>query len=304
VARVTVGPMTITTEAFTSGPRVTTTDGVEIATYDLGGTGPPLLLCHATGFHALVWLALAPLLRDRFHCVAFDARGHGRSGKAPSGNYQWGGFALDVKAAIEGVGLEQPRAVGHSCGGAALLLAEEAWPGLVRSMYCYEPVVSPVGAGSVHGRANAMADSTRRRREVFAGRDEAYTNFRNKAPFSELAPDAVRAYVDHGFEDLADGRVRLRCRKEDEAAIYEMALQHSAFERLGEVTCPVTIVCGGTVPHFGPDQIAAVAARLPAAEIEILPGMGHFGPMQRPAEVAASIANAFDTMDALTRDRL
>jgi pimeloyl-ACP methyl ester carboxylesterase len=291
-----------TTPAFTSGPPVTTPDGVDIATYELGGQGPPLLLCHATGFHALVWLPLARQLRDQFRCVAFDARGHGCSGKAPGGTYEWGGFALDVKAVIEGLGLEQPRAVGHSAGGAALVLAEEARPGTLRSMYCYEPVVPQAGAASVPGRAEAMAESTRRRREVFAGRDEAYAHYLNKPPFSELAPDAVRAYVDYGFEDLADGTVRLRCRKEDEATIYEMALHHGAFERLGEVTCQVRIVCGGTLPHFGPDQIAAMAARLPAGQIEILPGLGHFGPMQRPDVVALSIADAFDAMDAPTRD--
>ena len=38
---------------------VPSTDGVTLAVHDLGGDGPPLLLCHATGFHGRVWTALA-----------------------------------------------------------------------------------------------------------------------------------------------------------------------------------------------------------------------------------------------------
>ncbi|MBA2436887.1 MAG: alpha/beta hydrolase, partial [Acidimicrobiia bacterium] len=40
-------------------PRVTTTDGVDIAVHDLGGRGRPLVLAHATGLHGLVWQPLA-----------------------------------------------------------------------------------------------------------------------------------------------------------------------------------------------------------------------------------------------------
>ena len=52
--------------------RFPSTDGVEVAAYDLGGKGPPLLLAHATGFHAHVFVPLAGRLAGRFHCFAFD----------------------------------------------------------------------------------------------------------------------------------------------------------------------------------------------------------------------------------------
>ena len=46
---------------------VTSRDGVDVAVYDLGGDGPPLLLAHATGFHGLVWDGFADRLTERFH---------------------------------------------------------------------------------------------------------------------------------------------------------------------------------------------------------------------------------------------
>lgn len=53
--------------------RVTAGDGVRLAAYRFGGDGPPLLLAHATGFHAHVWLPLLGALRERF--TVYEALG-------------------------------------------------------------------------------------------------------------------------------------------------------------------------------------------------------------------------------------
>jgi pimeloyl-ACP methyl ester carboxylesterase len=282
---------------FRVGPRLSTDDGVELATYDLGGDGPPLLLCHATGFHALVWLPVAAHFAQRFHCLAFDCRGHGASGKAPDGDYDWRAMARDAMAVVDGLDLGRPLAAGHSAGGALLLLAEQDRPGLFRSLYCYEPVVPPVDPGPPDEHAPLLAGNTRRRREVFPSRAAALANYAGKLPFSRFDPAALQAYVDYGFDDLADGQVRLRCRREDEARVYEKALFHGAFRRLPEVGCPVTLVCGAALAHFGPEAIGAMATRLPTATTEILADVGHFGPMERPAKIADSITRAFGDID-------
>ena len=230
--------------------------------------------------------------------MSFDARGHGRSGKAPEDHYEWDGFARDVLAVIDGIGLERPRGVGHSCGGAMALLAEQARPGTFHSMYCFEPVVSPQLADAEPGRADAMAQGTRRRREVFPTREDALANYRAKAPFATFDPDALAAYVEFGFEDLGEAGVRLLCRRDDEARVYQMSLHHRAFQRLGQVGCPVTLACGAVLPHFGPEVIEEVARQLPSGTTEVLSGVGHFGPLERPGEVAGAMLRAFASMDA------
>jgi pimeloyl-ACP methyl ester carboxylesterase len=304
----------VTASSFTAGPRVETTDGVGIATYDLGGEGPPLILAHATGFHGLVWLPLAAVLRDTYHCWAFDSRGHGASERAPDGNYDWDGFALDVLAVTSGLprrpGQERPRAVGHSCGGAALLLAEEAVPGTFAALYCYEPVV-PIHVGEDDGDGdgdgdastdNPLAAGARRRREVFESRAAALDNYAAKAPFTDFDPAALEAYVEWGFQDLPDGTVQLACRREDEARVYEQAWHHRAFQHLGRVACPVALASGGRDAHFGIEIITAVAARLgngARTSVEVHEELGHFGPLERPAAIGASILRAFDAFDAL-----
>ncbi len=295
----TVGGVAARDDTGGSGPaRFTTADGVGIATYDLGGDGPDLLLVHATGFCGGVLAPLAAGLVDRFHCWALDLRFHGRSGRPTDGDFAWSGFASDVLATVDGLGLDRPAGFGHSCGGASLLLAEERRPGTFRSLYCFEPVVFPGPPAPAPVYDNPLSTGARRRRETFPSRTDAFLNFSSKPPFGGLDPDAIAAYVDDGFEvvptaDGGDGEmVRLRCRRDDEAEVYAHGTTHDAFLGLGTVACPVTLACGAETDSFGPAFLDADAARLPDATVEVLPGIGHFGPLERPAEVAASVARA------------
>lgn len=276
-------------------PVALTTDGVRVAFDDLGGAGEPLLFAHATGFHGQVWRPVADELVDGFHSITFDERGHGDTPPSEAGQ-SWLGFATDALAVVDAAGLDRPFAAGHSAGGAALLLAELERPGTFRAIWCFEPILppSPPPGTTFPSNANPLAAGARRRREVFPSRDAAYENYAGKPPFSALAPAALRAYVDHGFADLDDGTVRLKCRGEVEAATYEMAVQHGAGERLAEIGCPVTFVSGGrTDTPFGDSLLRRLAADLPDGRVEVFEELGHFGPLQDPPAIAASIRRAF-----------
>jgi pimeloyl-ACP methyl ester carboxylesterase len=276
--------------------RALTTDGVPVAYSDLGGDGSPLLFAHATGFHGHVWRPVALHLREEFHAFTFDERGHGDTPPSEDGQ-SWHGFARDALAVVDDAALDRPFGVGHSAGGAALLLAELARPGTFRALWCYEPVLPPpIPPGvTVEGvRANPLAAGARKRREVFASRSAAYDNYASKPPFSVLAPESLRAYVDFGFDDLDDGTVRLKCRGEIEARTYEMAASHGALARLGEIGCPVVFASGQrTDTPFNEDLMTRAAASMRSARTEVFAGLGHFGPMQDPAAIAASIRRAF-----------
>lgn len=272
--------------------RVRTADGLSLAVHDFGGTGPDLLLAHATGFHAHMWLPVVEHLRDRFHCLAFDERGHGDTPTPQDGDFAWRAFGRDALAVVDGLGLDRPFGVGHSAGGALLLLAEEAAPGTFRALYCFEPVIVPTDDPPPPGES-PLAQGARRRREVFSSREEARTRLGAKPPFSLFTPEALEAYVEYGFDDLPDGTVRLKCRGEDEARTYEHGGAHDAFRRLGEVRCPVTIECGSAPTPFGIDACSQYAARLPHGRAAELPGLTHFGPMQAPKVVAERIAASF-----------
>ena len=275
--------------------RVPTLDGVEIEVHDLGGDGPPVLLCHATGFHGLVWEPLARHL-DGHHRWSMDMRAHGDSSTPTTRSLEWYGFADDILSVVDALGLDRPFGVGHSKGGAALLLAEQARPGTFRSLWLYEPVVVPTEFVSDPSADNPLSQGALRRRDTFASRDEAYDNYASKPPFSSLHPEVLRHYVDHGFDDNADGTVTLKCAPGDEAQVYAHGLAHHAFAGLGDVRCPTTIAVGR---EDVPPAIFArpIADALPDGRLASYPDLGHFGPLEDPARIATDVLAAFAAID-------
>ncbi len=263
--------------------------------YDFGGEGRDLLLVHATGFCAEVFGPFVRALGGGFHCWGLDLRAHGHSDRPSDGDLSWSGFSTDVLSAIEHLRLDRPMGFGHSCGGAALLLAEEARPGTFESLYCFEPIVFPVRRGGPEPPDNPLSQGARRRRETFPSAEDAFVNFAAKPPFSELDPEVLRCYVEGGFEPIpakegGDGRaIRLRCRREDEAEIYAQGPLHGAFENLGAVACPVSLACGEHTDAIGPRLLALDAAQLARADTEVVAGIGHFGPLEDPPRVARSV---------------
>ncbi len=280
----------------------TSTDGVELTVHDFGGDGPPLIYAHATGFCGPVWGPVAEEVPGR-HGVALDFRAHGRSTRPTSGDLDWNGMGDDVLAVVdalhEGATGSGHRSalvgVGHSMGGAALLLAEIARPGLFAGLWVFEPIVFPPALVEGIGRSNTLADGARRRRATFPSVDDAVANFASKPPMAAFDPRSLRAYVEGGFERLDDGSVTLRCLPEDEAATYEMGGRHHAFDHLGEVTCPVEVVSGADVP--GPAMVAGpVTDALPHGTLVQRPDMSHFGPMEQPGEIASMIRTFLDDL--------
>ncbi|CAN5512430.1 alpha/beta hydrolase [soil metagenome] len=274
-----------------SPTEVRSTDDVTLAVYDLGGVGDDLLFVHATGFCAGVWAPVADHL-DGNRLAALDVRGHGRS-EVPAVGMAWEGTAQDVLATVDALGLERPFGVGHSMGGASLVLAEQARPGTFRGLWLYEPIIFPsLDAFGPDPSDNPLSAGARRRRPTFESRAAALANYSSKPPFSALDPASLAAYVEYGFEQLDDGSVTLRCRPEVEAQTYEMGPRHTASAHLGEVGCPVTVLRGHTdVP--GPADLAPVIAEMvPDGTLEEHPELGHFGPLEDPTRIAASIRDA------------
>ena len=264
--------------------RTNSRDGTELALHDFGGVGPPLLIAHATGFLAAVYRPLAERLQSRFRCYAIDFRSHGDSSRAR--DLTWTRMAEDVLAAVDALGLDRPFAFGHSMGGAALTRAELDEPRRFRAFYLYEPVLVPTH--TFPAGDNPMAAAARRRRAGFPTRGAAHDNYASKPPLNALHPDAMQAYVDDGFADGPDG-VLLKCTPEDEAETFRGSEGLDAYERLGDLALPVTIA-QGSLPDAGPGSFAPTqAAAVPGGRHVVLEGLGHFGPLQDPDLVAASV---------------
>jgi pimeloyl-ACP methyl ester carboxylesterase len=277
---------------------VPSSDGVGVAVHDLGGpddrAATVLLFSHATGFHGLVWSPVAASLTDRFRCLAVDYRGHGRSELPQDAGLGWSRMGDDVQAVLESdlvAGHRSVHGVGHSMGGAALVLAAARPSSPLRSLWLYEPVIVGPGVLPRSDAPNPLADGAARRRASFASYEEALSNFGAKPPLNQLRPDALEAYVQGGFVSEDDGRVTLRCSPATEAAVFREAGESGAWDVLPALDLPVAIVAGR---HEGEGLVSSLAPpafeRLARGTLVERPHLGHFGPLEDPSGIAGDIA--------------
>ncbi len=294
-----------------------TQDGLKIAAYELGGQGNDLVIAHATGFHGRAYIQLANFLTHKYRVFAFDERGHGDSTSPHDNNFSWQGFAVDTMRVVDFIksqGSAAPSAnsstarpgstapvagqpligFGHSAGAAGLLLCEQRHPGTFQALYLYEPVMFPAIEPPGPDPNNFLSVGARRRRDQFESYDDAYKNYTSKPPFSILDPQVLDDYVRYGFDQSGDGSVHLKCKREHEALVYENGSAHDAFQHLGEVACPVVLSCGEKTNAFGPVLIEEFARKTPISRVEVLPGLGHFGPLENPSMVASSVCTCLE----------
>jgi len=100
-------------------PKLRTRDGVELFHREWGN-GRPVLFVHAWALSSAMWTYQIADLGQRFRCIAFDRRGHGRS-DVPSGGYDLDSLADDLADVIEQLDLRDVALVGMSMAANEIL---------------------------------------------------------------------------------------------------------------------------------------------------------------------------------------
>ncbi len=274
------------------------TAGVKLALHDLGGSGPALLLAHATGFNGRVYEGLAHYLQD-LRVWAPDLRGHGDSTAPEDGIFAWEGLADDLGRVVDELEDELPiLAFGHSMGAAVSLLTEARRPGTFRAIYAYEPIVAPPEILRASRRSGGILESTRRRKREFESAADALRNFTGKPPFDGFAESSLHKYVEHCFNQLENGRLRIKMDPDNEVKMYEMSSKHPTWDRLPEVRCPVMIASGRTLPETPSEWIERIARHLPNARTAVYEDLGHMGPFESPQRIAVEVVAFFGSIEA------
>ncbi len=269
--------------------RVKSTDDVEIQTYDYGGQGPLLVMCHATGFCAPAYEPFIESLTDRFRCVALDFRAHGRSTQPSHGHMSWAGMASDINAVLDHYSPGQPVvAIGHSLGGGSLVLAEAAMPGRLSAIWTFEPILFEGSVDDGEPDPSFMSDGARRRRSHFADRDEVYQRYSSRPPLSGLDDRSLRLYIEHGFSDAGDGGVELRCSPEFEARTFEQH-RNGAAHAVMNIDAAVAVAIGRSGTKVS-DQLRELLDGQGKVEVVDYADISHFGPLEQPERLADEAA--------------
>jgi len=269
-------------------------NGIEIALWGWPGAGPPVLFCHATGFHARIWDQVIAHLPDR-HCIAFDARGHGRSSK-PAPPYPWRSFGADVAGLADSLRLSGALGVGHSMGGHSVTLGAALQPMAFSSLVLLDPVIRPqdqyVGPWK-------KTDFVAKRRNHWTSARQMFERFENRPPFDSWDRQVLRDYCDHALQPDGDGYI-LACPPDIEASIYDgsTAVESNIYPEIATIQIPVHVVRAGR--HQDPANVMGssiaspnLAASFARGKDTCLTGHSHFIPMEAPELVAKLIGDWF-----------
>ena len=122
-------------------PRSRTLKGdPKLVYYDSGGgkpDEPPLLLLHGASLRSEDWENIFPRLATRYRVIAYDARGHGKSGRAAS--YTLGELVDDAARVLREVAKSPAIVIGHSVGGATAYVLAAREPTLVKALVLEDP---------------------------------------------------------------------------------------------------------------------------------------------------------------------
>jgi pimeloyl-ACP methyl ester carboxylesterase len=261
--------------------------------------GVPVLMVHATGFHARCWDRTIAALPDRYRVIAVDMRGHGRSGKR--GPYRWESFGRDLEAFAQGLGIAAAIGVGHSMGGHCVAQVAAWRPEVFRRLLLVDPVIlDPASLASNRDRAFAAVEDhpVARRRNRWASWQEMFERFRDRHPFSLWRLEVLEDYCRYGLLPAADGDgFELACPPVVEASTYMGNSQSDIHGLLPQIRIPVVVLRARTrrpedaeVMDFSKSPTwPGLAASLPDGRDVHLPHLSHFIPMEDPELVARFI---------------
>jgi 3-oxoadipate enol-lactonase len=248
-------------------------DDIDVAWFEWG-RGEPLVLVHGLADDHRAWRKVLPWLALERRLVAYDLRGHGQTTLgAPDGTLRQ--LAGDLVALLDAVGLQRADLCGFSLGGTIVMRAAIDRPERVRRLL-------PVATSSRVGRAAA-------------GWYEERARLADEGRLQPVLEQDTREQLAGAPGELAD---HLAVRRQSTADPRGFANAGRAMARLsaepldpdlGRIQAPTLVVAAELDALCPPRAAEIIAAGIPGARMEVVPGSGHQVELERPAELSRAI---------------
>ena len=200
----------------------------------------PIVLIHGFAVSGRPYVPTLIALGETHRVYAPDLPGYGKSTR-PERTLSIAGLADTLVAWLDAEGLDQPILAGHSLGGQVVAELAYRHPGRVRQAVLVAPTGDP--------RARLMS-----------------------IQIARLARDAVREPLPLV---LLVTRDYLRFGVRNAIAMLRWMNAHPMLDRLAALTMPTLLVAGDRDPIVPERWRNEIATRLPADDVELIPGAGH-----------------------------
>jgi pimeloyl-ACP methyl ester carboxylesterase len=251
---------------------------------DWGNEGaPPLLLVHGGRDHCRNWDWVARALRDRYHIIAPDLRGHGDSQWMVGGSYAMVDYVYDIAQLVHQLRLAPLRIMGHSLGGAICLQYAGLFPESVSKCVTLEGFGPPprilekrmgmAAQDRLLDWVKQLRDLAGRLPRRYASIDEACARMQDANP--HLTPEQARHLTIHGANQNEDGSFSWKFDNYVRAfAPYAFHTQ-DMFALWQKITSPVLLLWGSE-SWMGDPHADDRLKHLPDVKVERIEGAGHW----------------------------
>jgi pimeloyl-ACP methyl ester carboxylesterase len=239
------------------------------------GSGPAVVCLHCSASTSGQWRPLMEALADRFHVIAADLFGCGKSPAWPEERPMWIDDQIALLAPVFERAGERFHLFGHSYGGAIALKAALRFQPRVLSLVLYEPVLFSVLLNDAPHSAAA--------REITALRADAM----------HLGPqETAQRFIDYWMGAGSWAALPEPRRAALAAAVRVVKHEwHSAFneptplEAFQALDVPALLVTGTRSTAAAAAVAKLLGAALPRVRVEAIEGAGHMAPVTEPQRV-------------------
>ena len=260
-------------------------DGRTVSALKWGSAEPQMVFVHGGSQNAHTWDTV--LLDLGVPALAIDLPGHGHSSWRDDAMYSPHSMAVDIAEVIALHAASAKMLVGMSLGGLTSLALAGHAPHLVQEL-----VLVDITPGVNGDKAKAILDFVNGP-QAFASFDDLLKRTIEHNPTRTI--ESLRRGILHNAKQLDDGSWQWRydrrshIRSENSEPISGDALG-KLWELIGTLSCPLTLLRGGTSPVVDDADVAELKRRQGRADVLVIDGAGHSIQGDKPRELAAFLA--------------
>ena len=244
----------------------------------------PILFLHGGALTAHTWDLCCLALRDEFHCVALDQRGHGDTDWAPDADYSIGAQREDIRGFADRLGFDRFVLVGQSMGAINGLAFAVTHPERLSALVMIDagPEVRRRGSSRIREFVNGGAKPETL--EEIIERALAFNPRRDRQILRRSLMHNLRRQPDGSWSWKYDRR---RFQRLDHDT--HLAERRRLADDLANVTCPALVVRGAESDVFHQDDAEHLAKNFPDGRQVTIAQAGHTVQGDNPKDLVAAL---------------
>jgi pimeloyl-ACP methyl ester carboxylesterase len=239
---------------------------------DTGGAGPAVVFSHGFLLDGAMFAPQVAALRDKYRCIVWDARGHGKTAGKTLKPFSYYDSANDIAALLVFLGIDRAILAGMSQGGFAALRCALLYPKRVRAL---------ILIGSETGVDDAATLETYRKL--------LDSWIANNLP-EEVAAAIAHVILGPDWPGAAAWKAKWRtvAAPDLRTAFDTLAGRDDIGDKVSAILVPTLVIHGDADAGVTLAKGKAMKAAIPGAEMAVVEG-GHSVNLTNPAPVNAAI---------------